>query len=151
MLESRAARVIAALVAMALVVALFIVLGDDGDDGDERAAKPAATAPAKDPAEPAKKDERPAPDPAPQVPVVVVENGEPAGGVAELTFEKGEAIRFIVRSDSADEVHLHGYDVSEGVEAGGKAEFDVPAEIEGVFDVELEVTHTPIAEITVEP
>ena len=81
----------------------------------------------------------------------MVEGGEPAGGVQELTFTEGDEIRFRVESDVADEVHLHGYDVSEDVEAGGTAEFDVPATLTGVFEVELEQRVVPLAEITVEP
>ena len=57
----------------------------------------------------------------------------------------------MVESDVADHVHLHGYDVSQDVAAGGKVEFDVPATIEGVFEVELEDRVVPLAEITVRP
>jgi hypothetical protein len=71
--------------------------------------------------------------------------------VAELEFERGERIRFVVRSDVADHVHLHGYDVFMDVEAGGEVEFDVPATIDGVFEVELEDRVVPLAEITVSP
>ena len=51
----------------------------------------------------------------------------------------------------ADHVHLHGYDVFQDVSAGGKVEFNVPATIPGVFEVELEDRVVPLAEITVEP
>ena len=50
-----------------------------------------------------------------------------------------------------EEVHLHGYDVAMDVAAGGKVEFDVPATIDGVFEVELEDRVVPLAEITVTP
>ena len=33
--------------------------------------------------------------------------------------------------------------------AGGKVEFDLPATIEGVFEVELEESVVPLAEVTV--
>ena len=85
------------------------------------------------------------------VPTIVVEDGQPVGGVHELEFEQGERIRFRVRSDVADEVHMHGYDVAMDVAAGGEAKFDVPATIEGVFEVELEERVVPLAEITVNP
>jgi hypothetical protein len=48
-------------------------------------------------------------------------------------------------------VHFHGYDVAKDVEAGGRVEFDVPATIDGVFEVELEGSHTQLAEVTVNP
>jgi hypothetical protein len=85
------------------------------------------------------------------VPTIVVEDGEPKGGVLELTFNSGEPIRFLVESDLADEVHFHGYDVGRDVEAGGTVSFDVPATIPGIFEVELEDAREQIAEVTVEP
>ena len=80
-----------------------------------------------------------------------IKDGEPVGGVQELTFTQGDEIRFQVDSDVADEVHFHGYDVGKDVEAGGSVTFDVPATDTGVFEVELEERVVPIAEITVNP
>jgi hypothetical protein len=86
------------------------------------------------------------------VPNVEVENGEPVGGVAELEFDAGEQIRFEVTADAAEEIHLHGYDLSEQIpQGGGKVEFDFPAEIEGIFEVELEAAGVQIAELRVNP
>jgi hypothetical protein len=73
------------------------------------------------------------------------------GGVAELSFDKGDEIEFIVESDVSDHVHLHGYDVMKDVEAGGKVKFEVPATLDGVFEAELEDSVVPIAEISVNP
>jgi hypothetical protein len=87
----------------------------------------------------------------PDVPTIVIKDGEPVGGVEELSFAEGDQIRFKVDSDVAEEVHFHGYDVSMDVKAGGSVEFDVPATITGVFEVELEQSVTQIAEITVNP
>ncbi len=86
-----------------------------------------------------------------EVATIVVKDGQPVGGVQELTFTEGDDIRFRVESDVSDEVHFHGYDVGEDVEAGGSVDFDVPATITGVFEVELEERVVPLAEITVEP
>jgi hypothetical protein len=86
----------------------------------------------------------------PKVATIVIEGGQPEGGVQEFEFSEGDDIRFVVESDTADEVHFHGYDVGKDVEAGGKVEFDVPATIPGIFEVELESTATQIAEITVD-
>ena len=85
------------------------------------------------------------------VPTIVVKNAEPVGGVQRLEYTAGEEIRFKVMSDTADEVHFHGYDVGKEVAAGGTASFDVPAEIEGIFEVELEEHHEQIAEVRVNP
>jgi hypothetical protein len=86
-----------------------------------------------------------------RVPAVVVRGGEPVGGILELEYDAGDQIRFEVRSDVADEVHVHGYDLMEEVPAGGTASFDFPAEIEGIFEVELEGRGEQIAELRVNP
>jgi hypothetical protein len=82
---------------------------------------------------------------------VVVRNGEPVGGIQELEYSAGEEVRFQVESDVADEVHVHGYDLMEDVPAGGAVSFDFPAEIEGIFEVELEGRKEQIAELRVNP
>ncbi len=85
------------------------------------------------------------------VTTIVIKNGEPAGGVAQLTYNKGEEVRFKVDSDVSDEVHMHGYDIMKDVKAGGSVDFDFPATIEGVFEAELEGRKEQILELTVNP
>jgi hypothetical protein len=139
-------RTISAVVVVALVavaVVLFVVLRDDDGDGEQ-----AATTTEQRTAVP---DEPKKPKPTPDVATIVVRGGEPVGGVQKLTFTSGEDIVFDVRSDVADEVHVHGYDVIENVAPGKAARFMLPADIEGGFEVELEGSHTQIAELTVEP
>lgn len=87
----------------------------------------------------------------PALPTIVVREGEPVGGVAELTYDKGERVKFRVTSDSAEEIHLHGYDIGKDVAAGGTVTFDFTADLEGVFEIELEERATQIAELTVNP
>jgi hypothetical protein len=82
---------------------------------------------------------------------IVVKGGKPVGGVAELTYDEGEQVRFKVESDVSDEVHMHGYDIAKDVEAGGSVSFDFPASIEGVFEAELEHRQEKILELTVNP
>jgi len=86
-----------------------------------------------------------------KVPTVVIRNGEPVGGIEELEYDAGDQIRFEVTSDVADEVHVHGYDLMQDVAAGGTVSFDFPAEIEGIFEVELEGRKEQIAELRVNP
>ncbi len=85
------------------------------------------------------------------LPRIVVRDGEPVGGVKRLEYSAGEEIRFEVESDSAEEIHVHGYDVSKEVAAGGSVSFAIPAEIEGIFEVELEELGVQIAELRVNP
>ena len=82
---------------------------------------------------------------------IVVKNGKPVGGIAQLTYNRGEEVRFKVDSDVSDEVHMHGYDIMKDVKAGGSVSFDFPASIEGVFEAELEGRKEQIIELTVNP
>jgi hypothetical protein len=138
-------RTISAVVVVALIAAavvLFVVLRDDDGDADGATTTPAATT--------TQQQER-KPEPKPEVTTIVVKGGEPVGGVQELEYTRGDEIRFDVEADIAEEVHVHGYDVIEEVAPGEVARFDFPADIEGGFEVELEGSHTQIAELTVEP
>ncbi len=82
---------------------------------------------------------------------ILVKNGEPVGGVQELEYSAGEEVQFTVDSDVADEIHVHGYDLMKDVPAGGSVSFSFPAEIEGIFEVELEGRKEQIAELRVNP
>jgi hypothetical protein len=82
---------------------------------------------------------------------ITIENGKPVGGIKQLTYNKGEEVRFKVDSDVSDEVHMHGYDIMKDVKAGGSVSFDFPATIEGVFEAELEGRKEQILELTVNP
>ena len=55
------------------------------------------------------------------------------------------------KSDTADEVHFHGYDVHKEVAKGGSVQFKFPATIDGEFVVELENHKQTLANVTVEP
>jgi hypothetical protein len=85
------------------------------------------------------------------VTAIVIKNGEPVGGIAQLTYNRGEEVRFKVDSDVSDEIHMHGYDIMKDVKAGGSVSFDFPATIEGVFEAELEGRKEQILELTVNP
>lgn len=85
------------------------------------------------------------------VPTIIIRDGEPVGGVAEIAVGAGEDVRFKVTSDQAEEIHVHGYDLAQNVAAGGTVEFDFPADLEGIYEVELEKLAVQIAELRVEP
>jgi hypothetical protein len=152
-----------AIVAVAVAAVLFVVLRDGDSDSSEPATTVATTTttdtggngpPGANGGGGGQGDggggnEQPPPEP--QVPTIFLRNGQPLGGPQELSFSRGDDIRFRVESDRAWEIHLHGYDVSMEVSAGGSVSFNVPADIEGVFEVEVEETTNPIAEITVNP
>lgn len=86
-----------------------------------------------------------------EVPTIVVRDGEPVGGIQELEYSAGEEIRFRVSSDAAEEIHVHGYDLMKDVPAGGTVEFDFPAELEGIYEAELEGLGVQIVELRINP
>ncbi|HWT89777.1 MAG TPA: hypothetical protein VN179_01555 [Solirubrobacterales bacterium] len=91
------------------------------------------------------------PQAAGDVPTIVVRDGEPVDGIAELEYSAGDEIRFRVTSDAAEEIHVHGYDLAKDVPAGGTVEFAFPADLEGIYEAELEQLGIQIAELRVNP
>jgi hypothetical protein len=150
-MDSRRVPALIALVGVVVAVGLFLLLKDDTADEDSVTTQPAeTTSDGSGSGGQQQKPEEPRPD-KPEVPVIEIKDGQPVGGVAEFEVTQGDDIRFIVESDVDEEVHLHGYDVSMDVRAGGRVEFNVPATTDGVYEVELEHSVVPIAEISVVP
>ena len=139
-MQSKIGRVALGVAALAAAVVLLILLKEgDGDETSGRGAE--APAGAEESGKPSKRS----------VPTIVIEGGKPVGGVEELTYDAGERVRFRVRSDVSDEIHIHGYDLMKDVEAGGSVGFDFPATLEGVFEAELEDRGEQILELRVNP
>ena len=82
---------------------------------------------------------------------IAIRDGEPVGGIQQLTVQLGEEVKVRVESDVAEEIHVHGYDLTADVAAGGDAEIEFDATIAGRFEIELEHSGTPIAELEVRP
>ena len=80
---------------------------------------------------------------------IQVVDAKPAGGILRPTVQKDARVVLVVTSDTADEVHLHGYDLSADVEAGGTVRIPFVADTPGRFEVELEDLGVELAEITV--
>jgi hypothetical protein len=153
-LESRRVGAVLAAVALVVAVVLFIVLSGGDDSSSPSTTATSATTTNQSGTQNTGQQSggggggKPA---AEKLPTIVIRDGEAVGGVQDLTFTQGDDIRFKVESDQAWEIHFHGYDIPMDVKAGGSVTFDVPADIEGVFEVEIEQTATQIAEITVNP
>jgi hypothetical protein len=128
-MRSNTARVLAGIAVVGVAVVLLVVLKDDGESASEESDRAADTA--------AQVQNGNGEETASAVPVVVVKDGEPVGGILTLTFVEGDRIHFKVKSDTSDEVHVHGYDIEKEVKAGGSVGFDFPATIEGGFEVEM--------------
>ncbi|GGS64438.1 hypothetical protein GCM10010156_24410 [Planobispora rosea] len=58
----------------------------------------------------------------------------PAPGRAEVV--RGHAVRLVVTSDTADELHVHGFDLTRPLEPGRPVTVDFIADRTGLFEVE---------------
>ena len=141
------------IAAVIAVVAVVLLAGGGGDDTDE-ASNSAATATAT-PSETAAtggaaaEEETPTPTPTPKPkpkPPLLK-----AGSEKALNFEQGETVRFRVVHDEAEEVHVHGYDISKELQPGEIETVSFKATIPGIFEIELERSHTLLAQLKVVP
>ena len=82
---------------------------------------------------------------------ITIRGGRPVGGIRRVTVARNRPVVLVVRSDVADHVHLHGYDVMRDVAPGAPAQLAFRATIPGRFEVELEDRRLQIADITVRP
>ncbi len=106
----------------------------------------AASAPS---AAPAQSSTGPAAAPAGTVVRFSYVGGQVADAVGRVAVPLGSTITLEVTSDTTDEVHLHGYDVSVPVAPGAPASLTFTADIPGVFEVELEEAGVPLTQLEV--
>jgi hypothetical protein len=141
---------IAALIAVVAIVVLVSGGGGDDEGGSgEQAAATATATPAEDtggvePEEPTATPE-PTPTPRPRPPLLV------QGSPRTLRFTQGERIRFRVRAEQADHVHVHGFDRLKDIAAGQTITFSFPADITGIYEVELEESGILLGNLRVDP
>jgi heme/copper-type cytochrome/quinol oxidase subunit 2 len=149
---SRGQRYTFLAVALAIAVVAIIVLAGSGDDtsGDRSAATATPTATQTATSEP--QEEQPAetptatPTPTPAPPPLLT-----GGKVTKLEAKQGDTVRFRVRSAEAEEVHVHGYDISKDLEPGKTETMSFKATITGIFEIEFEHAGEQIAELRVDP
>ena len=85
---------------------------------------------------------KPKPDPGPLL---------TAKKITNLMFKEGDTIRFRVLSDTDEELHIHGYDISKDLTAGKTRPVSFKATITGIFEIEFENSATKIAKLEVQP
>jgi plastocyanin len=131
--------------ALAVAVAAFVIAqpGDDEDDGGERAANTTAqTSTAGGDADGGAtetQETEPPPPPEPEVTRIRIRGGSVVGGPKDIEVEAGDTVRIVVTTDAADEIHLHGYDITREPAPGRPARFRFKADAEGAFEIESHV------------
>jgi hypothetical protein len=81
-------------------------------------------------------------------------SGNPVGGVKTLTYNKGDQVELHVNlAKPESEVHVHGYEIEKPA-AHSPVTFSFPANLDGVFEIEVhrsDKTEGPIATLHVNP
>jgi hypothetical protein len=134
-------------IAVVIAVVAIVVLADTSED-DTAPSPSSATATPTATTEESTGTETPTPTPTPtpEPPPLLT-----ADKVTKLEATEGETVKFRVRADEPEEVHVHGYDISKDLEPGQTATMSFKATINGIFEIEFEHSHTQIAELKVEP
>ena len=144
MAVSRAQRLSFLSVAVVIAIVAVVILASSGNDEETTDTGAQATATAT-PTAGTDATAEPTATSTPEPPLVT------PGKVTDLRFKQGDTVRFRVRSDVADEVHVHGYDLMKDVKPGETITFSFPASITGIFEIELENAGEQIAQLRVDP
>lgn len=87
-------------------------------------------------------------DPAGVVIDLTITDGSVEGGVRREPVRIGETVTLRVSGNTSGEVHIHGYDLYIDLD-DGRGQLMFEASIPGVFEVELEGTHTLVLQMEV--
>lgn len=152
--EFRKVALIAA--ALGLLVSLFVALRPNDEDDAAGTATAAETTTAATTTEPppATTTEATTTAPPPEPQVVRARIVVPAGtapAVQKLSVQRDKEVVLVVEAEVADEVHVHGYDLSAEVAPGQPATIRFKASAPGIFEIELEDSALAIGELEVRP
>jgi FtsP/CotA-like multicopper oxidase with cupredoxin domain len=159
---SRTQRIALVVAAVAVAVLAFVIAqpGDDEDGGERATTTPAQTdtGDASDggATAPTEAEEPPPPPPEPEVTRIQMRGGSVVGGAQDIEVARGDTVRIVVTSDAADDIHLHGYDITRKAAPGQPARFQFRADAEGAFEIESHVAEDAgrdplVARLVVEP
>jgi negative regulator of sigma E activity len=153
-----------AAAAVIVAVVLFVLLRPDGDDGDEASPTPATETTGTSEAaqtnettieETSTQDtttaETTTTGPQPERISVRFQDGEVVGGIKEVDVDRNQQVVVLVQSDVADEVHVHGYNLSAEVAPGQPTRIAFDADVVGRFEIELEDRALQLVDLRVRP
>jgi hypothetical protein len=151
---ARASRPRLGFVAAMTVAATGVVLTGCGAD----AADSAATTQSPSVSVSADQSSAPAPtaSPSPSEPreagvevVVQITDGKVSPAPRRVKVPQGATVRLLVTSDVADELHVHGYDVTKALSAGRQATLEFRADEAGLFGAELHEQELQLVQLEV--
>lgn len=122
--------------------------GPDGNPDDDAAATPAvsATTAAGSPSPPGPS---PSADDA-QAISITVSGGEVTGVEPRTVVPTGSRVRLTITSDVADEVHVHGYDLTERLTVAQAVSLEFAADTPGTVEVEMHDAGTVLTRLQVQ-
>jgi len=136
---SRIQRVASLGIAVVIAVVAIVVLAGGGEDVPSPAVRTSETPTATQQSQ----NETATPTPTPLL---------TSGNVTRLDFTEGDTVRFRVRSDVPEEVHVHGYDIPKDLEPGKTTTtVSFKATITGRFEIEFEHSGEQIGDLRVQP
>lgn len=80
---------------------------------------------------------------------VVVADGQVTVTPEDPQVAQGDLVEIEILSDVEEEVHVHGYDLMQDLVPGEPAVIRFIADVQGIFEAELEGSATPLFELTV--
>ncbi|MBB3036336.1 hypothetical protein [Hoyosella altamirensis] len=80
----------------------------------------------------------------------VAEDGRRVDGDARISTEIGRTVVIEVTSNTAEELHVHGYDLYADVEPGETSRLEFTADLPGIFEVELHNANAVLTQLRVE-
>ena len=82
--------------------------------------------------------------------VVTITHGKASGDTGRIPVAVNSHVTIQVTDDTADEVHLHGYDIEKELEPGKPTTLSFVADQTGIFEVELHKANVVILHIQVQ-
>jgi plastocyanin len=132
------------------VLSAALLLALSGCAGTDSSASPAASAASASSTSSAAELSTTTPVPrAGQQLAVQVAGGKVTGDTGRVPVPVGDHVTLTITSDVADEVHVHGYDLTTALTPGTPAELTFDATIPGVFEVELHEAGTVLLSLQV--
>lgn len=80
-----------------------------------------------------------------------IQGGKKTSGPEVMSVQQGDEVTLLLVADSADEAHLHGYDLEAELKPRQAAVLTFKAERSGRFTLELHHGHTEISALEVQP
>lgn len=134
---------------IAVFAALTLALAGCGADGTDGAGADASATTSSTPTSSAPTGETDSANAA--TASFTVEGGERVSGPERVEVAVGETVAIKVISDTADEVHVHGYNKTVALRPGEPATLEFEAAIAGVWEIELHGSGALLTELRVTP